>query len=205
MSLYSQYCAPHITNCLCGMPAISKQRSLVVPNAKGKVLEVGMGPGLNLLHYDQSKVDFIWGLEPSEGMRRKAQKNITASPIEVKWLGLPSEEIPLEDNSADTVLLTYTLCSISGWLQALGEMRRVLKPNGKLLFCEHGLADETNVQKWQKRINPVWKVLSDGCNLTRDVPECLQQGGFKIDELNTGFVKGPKIATYHYWGSASIT
>lgn len=204
MGLYERYCAPHLTNCLCGVGAIHKQRSKVVPKAKGKVLEIGMGSGLNLSHYDQSQVDFIWGLEPNEGMRRKALPNIAASPIEVKWLGLPSEQIPLADNAADTVLLTYTLCSIDGWLQALGEMRRVLKPEGTLLFCEHGLASDENVQKWQQRLNPIWHSITAGCSLIRNVPECLEQGGFKIQELNTGFIKGPKIATFNYWGSAEI-
>lgn len=204
MSLYERYCAPHLTNCLCGVGAIHKQRSKVVPKAKGKVLEIGMGSGLNLSHYDQSQVDFIWGLEPNEGMRKKAKKNLAASPIEVKWLGLPSEEIPLEDNTADTVLLTYTLCSIDGWLQALGEMRRVLKPEGTLLFCEHGLASDENVQKWQQRLNPIWHSITAGCNLNRKVPECLEQGGFKIQQLDSGFIKGPKIATFNYWGSAEI-
>ncbi|MEM7359592.1 MAG: class I SAM-dependent methyltransferase [Pseudomonadota bacterium] len=204
MSLYEEYCAPHLTNCLCGMPEISKQRQKVVPHARGRVLEVGMGSGLNLAHYNPDQVEFVWGLEPNDGMRRKAQKNLDASPLEVKWLGLPSEEISLDDDSADTVLLTYTLCSIEGWLQALHEMRRVLKPGGVLLFCEHGLSPDTGVRKWQQRINPVWRVLTAGCNLTREVPGCLAQGGFAVDRLDSGYIKGPKFATYNYWGSASL-
>lgn len=204
MSLYEEYCAPHLTNCLCGMKEISKQRQKVVPKARGRVLEVGMGSGLNLAHYDASQVEFVWGLEPNDGMRRKAQKNIAASPLEVKWLGLPSEEIPLDDDSADTVLLTYTLCSIEGWLQALYEMRRVLKPGGQLLFCEHGLSPESGVSKWQHRINPIWRTITAGCNLTREVPGCLAQGGFAVDQIDSGYIKGPKFATYNYWGSASL-
>jgi ubiquinone/menaquinone biosynthesis C-methylase UbiE len=204
MSLYEDYCVPHLTNCLCGVGAISKQRSFVVPHAKGKVLEVGMGSGLNLPFYDADKVESIWGLEPSEGMRKKAQKNLAESDLEVEWLGLPSEEIPLEDASADTVLLTYTLCSIAGWEQALGEMKRVLKPDGKLLFCEHGLAPDESTRKWQHRINPVWRTFTAGCNLTRDVPSCLEQTGFTIEKIDSGFIKGPRFATYNYWGQASI-
>lgn len=202
MNPYERYCAPLLCNCLCGVGAVHKQRSFVVPKAKGRVLEVGMGSGLNLSHYNQSAVDFIWGLEPNEGMRRKAQGNLSASSLEVKWLDSPSEQIPLPDDSADTIVLTYTLCSIEGWLQALEEMRRVLKPQGQLLFCEHGLAPEAKVQKWQHRLNPIWRTLSAGCNITREVPACLEQGGFRLQELDTGFIKGPKIATYNYWGSA---
>lgn len=185
------------------MKAIAKQREKVVPAAKGKVLEVGMGSGLNLTHYDTNKVEFVWGLEPSEGMRKKAQMNIIASPIDVKWLGLPSEKIPLGDNEADTVVLTYTLCTITGWLEALQEMRRVLKPDGQLLFCEHGLSPDAGIQKWQHRINPMWKVLAAGCNLNREIPDCLEQGGFKIDTLQSDYIPGPKFATYNYWGTAS--
>jgi len=204
MNLYEKYCVPYLTDCMCGVGVIHKQRSFVVPKAKGKVLEIGMGSGLNLSHYDAEKVDFIWGLEPSEGMRKRAAPRIAESPLDIKWLGLPSEEIPLDDNSADTVLLTYTLCSIAGWQQALSEMHRVLKPEGKLLFCEHGLAPDGNVQKWQHRLNPLWRKFTAGCNLTRDVPECLETGGFEIEELETGFIKGPRFATYNYWGSAKI-
>lgn len=162
-----------------------------------------MGSGLNLPHYNHDQVEHIWGLEPSEGMRLKAQKNLAQSPTQVEWLDLPSEQIPLPDASADTVLLTYTLCTIPGWLEALNEMRRVLKPGGQLLFCEHGLAIDESVQRWQHRLNPIWKVLAAGCNLNRPVPDCLQQGGFEIQQMEQGYIDGPKFATYNYWGSAA--
>ena len=113
MSLYEEYCLPHFINCVCGMKAIDRLRAKVVPQARGKVLEIGMGSGLNLKHYDHDKVDMIWGLEPSEGMRRKAQKNIKVSELDIEWLALPSEKIPLQDNSADTVVLTLSLIHIS--------------------------------------------------------------------------------------------
>ena len=140
MSLYERYILPHIIDMGCGSKSIQMQRGKVVPLAEGRVLEIGIGSGLNIPFYNSEKVDFVWGLEPSEGMRRKAQKNLNRSAVEVKWLDLPGEEIPLEDNSVDTVLLTYTLCTIPDWQTALYQIHRVIKPSGKLLFCEHGAA-----------------------------------------------------------------
>lgn len=202
MSFYEEFCLPHLINCACGMKAVDRQREKVVPRAQGKVLEIGMGSGLNLKHYDPSKVDMVWGLEPSEGMRKKARANIAASQVQVKWLGLPSEEIPLADNAADTVVLTYTLCTIPDWAAALAEMRRVLAPTGKLLFSEHGEAPEASVRKWQRRVNPVWKKLAGGCNLNRKIPTLITAAGFTIEELHECYIDGPKIAGYQYYGEA---
>jgi ubiquinone/menaquinone biosynthesis C-methylase UbiE len=189
----------------CGAPPILKQRQKIVPHATGRVLEIGMGSGLNLQYYDPSKVDFVYGLEPSQGMRRKAQENLDASPVEVRWLDLPGEEVPLDDKSIDTVVLTYTLCTISDFRAALAQMRRVLKPSGNLLFCEHGEAPDESVRRWQARINPIWKKVAGGCNLNRPIPTCLEDAGFSIAKLETMYLPStPKIAAYNYWGSASI-
>lgn len=204
MNLYEEYCLPHIINCACGMKAVDRQRAKVVPQAKGKVLEIGMGSGLNLKHYDADKVEMVWGLEPSEGMRRKAQENISQSNVPVEWLGLPCEKIPLADNSVDTVVLTYTLCTIADSKSALAEMHRVLSPDGKLLFSEHGEAPEEGVQKWQRRINPVWKIIAGGCNLNRQIPALIRAAGFNIEELDECYIDGPKVAAYQYYGVASI-
>ena len=204
MKLYDEYVLPHVINCACGMKAVERQRSIVVPEASGKILEIGMGSGLNLKHYNPDKVEHLWGLEPSEGMRRKAQANIEASKLPLEWLGLPSESIPLNDDVADSVVLTYTLCTIPDPEAALAEMRRVLKPDGLMVFSEHGLSPDENVKRWQNRVNPVWKKLAGGCNLNRDIPSLLTNAGFRLDELNTGYIKGPKIATFQYWGRASI-
>lgn len=204
MNFYEEYCLPHLINCACGMKEIARQRSKVVPMAEGDVLEIGMGSGLNLRHYDKSKVKKLWGLEPSDGMRRKAQKNILESEIDVEWLGLPSEQIPLDDASVDTIVLTYTLCTIADTVAALSEMHRVLKPKGKLVFSEHGVSPEPSVQKWQARVNPIWRKLAGGCNLNRDIPHLITQGGFDIKTLDSAYVKGPKVAAYQYWGEASL-
>ena len=202
MSFYDEYILPHVINCTCGLKAIEKQRAKVVPLAKGQVLEIGMGSGLNLKHYDPSKVDLVWGLEPSLGMQRKAAKNIAASPVKVDWLVAGCEAIPLDDDCIDTVMLTYALCTIPDWSAALNEIRRVLKPKGTLVFCEHGEAPDQNVQKWQHRINPTWKKLAGGCNLNRPIPSMLSESGFTIIDLKEHYIPGPKIATYQYYGCA---
>ncbi|NNC54523.1 MAG: class I SAM-dependent methyltransferase, partial [Pseudomonadales bacterium] len=160
------------------------------------------GSGLNLPYYNRDQVEFVWGLEPSQGMRRRAQKNIASSGMDVRWLDLPSESIPLDDNAADTIVLTYTLCTIPDWLTALGEMRRVLKPGGELYFSEHGLAPDEKVVRWQKRLGPVWRKIGGGCNLDRDIPELLARGGFSVPALQQTYIPGPKFASYHYWGMA---
>lgn len=203
MSFYEEHILPHLINLSCTAGPIMKKRKAVVPAAEGRVLEIGMGSGPNLQFYDPAKVTHLWGLEPSEGMRRKARKNVAASPVDVEFIDLPGEEIPLDDNSVDTIVLTYTLCTIPGAVEAMKGMRRVLKPGGKLLFSEHGRAPDDAVLKWQRRIEPVWKVIGGGCHLTRDIPELIRQGGFEIERLDTEYVeKAPKFAGFMYWGSA---
>ena len=205
MSFYEKYCLTPFINCACGTKPISYQRKKVVPLCTGRVLEVGMGSALNLPYYDRDKVEFIWGLEPSEARRDKAQPNIEKSGLEVKLIDLPGEEIPLDDNSVDTVLLTYTLCTIPEWDVALKQMRRVLKPGGKLIFTEHGRAPDAGVKKWQDRINPLWKKLAGGCNLNRPIPELLRGSGFGIETLDAMYLPStPKLFAYNYWGEAKI-
>jgi ubiquinone/menaquinone biosynthesis C-methylase UbiE len=137
-------------------------------------------------------------------MRRKAEPNIDASDIEVEWLALPGEEIPLDDDSADSIVLTYTLCSIPDWQTALAQMRRVLRPGGKVFFSEHGEAPDASVLKWQRRLNPIWKAVAGGCHLDRPIVGCLEQGGFAIDSVDAEYRGAPKAASYTYWGVASI-
>lgn len=204
MGFYENHILPRFINLACGAPPILKQRQKVVPQARGRVLEVGMGSGINLQFYDKSQVELVFGLEPSEGMRRMAQRNLDASPVEVRWLDLPGEEVPLEDDDVDTVVLTYTLCTIPDFRTALAQMRRVLKPGGTLLFCEHGEAPDEGVARWQRRINPVWKKVAGGCNLNRPIPTNLEEAGFKISGLETMYLPGsPKFASFNYWGQAS--
>jgi len=179
-----------------------KQREKVIPLAEGEVLEVGLGSGLNLPYYDTSKVSKVWGLEPSEGMRRLAHKRVRQSQLELEMLHLRGEEIPLESSTIDTVVVTYTLCSIPDAERALRGMRRVLRPGGRLLFCEHGLAPDEPVRKWQHRINPGWRLLSGGCNVNRDIPGLLESSGFRIVVDERMYIPGAKFLSYNYWGTA---
>jgi len=204
MGIYDRYVLPHMIGLACGARPIGKQREKVVPLAEGRVLEVGMGTGLNLPYYDADRVTHVWGLEPSEGMRRRAQKNLADSRVDVEWLDLPGEEIPLDDDSADCVLLTFTLCTIPDFEAALAQMHRVLKPGGKLVFCEHGAAPDEAVRRWQDRVNPLWRKLAGGCNLNRPIPSCLEQAGFAIQQLESMYLPStPRVAGFNYWGFAT--
>lgn len=202
MGLYEKYILPRITDIVCSGKSITYQRRKVVPLAKGRVLEIGIGSGLNLQFYDSSNVDHIWGLDPSARMRKMAAKRAQNLKFEVDFIGLSGNEIPLEENSVDTVLVTYTLCTIPDLVQALSEMRRVLKPGGELIFCEHGLAPDADIRRWQKQLNPIWKRIGGGCNLNRPIPNLIEQGGFKINNLETMYIPGWRPASYNYWGSA---
>ncbi|MBW2211247.1 MAG: class I SAM-dependent methyltransferase [Deltaproteobacteria bacterium] len=167
-----------------------------------EVLEIGVGSGLNLSFYDTAKVRKVWGLEPSEGMRRLARKKLVGSALEVEMIDLPGEEIPLDTNSVDTVVVTYTLCTIPDAQRALRGMQRVLRPGGKLLFCEHGVAPDDSVRRWQTRLNPTWNRFSGGCNVNRDIPELLESSGFRIIVDERMYIPGAKFLSYNYWGSA---
>lgn len=202
MGLYATHVLPHLVGVACGSDEIVRQRRKIVPLAQGRVLEVGMGPGLNLPFYDRSSVEFVWGLEPSDGMRRKASAAVEATDLDVRWLDLPGEEIPLDDRSVDTVVITYTLCSIADWQRALGQMRRVLKPGGHLLFSEHGEAPDEAVRRWQHRIDPVWARFAGGCHITRPIPKLIESSGFEFVELESAYLPGPKVSSYHSWGVA---
>ena len=203
MSFYEDRILPHIIDCACSMGQLMKLRSQVVPHARGRVLEVGMGSALNLEFYNPDQVEMVYGLEPSGGMRRKAQPNLARSPVKVEWLDLPGEKIPLEDHSVDTVLLTFTLCTIPDWHAALQQMKRVLKPGGELLFLEHGESPHDSTRKWQHRVTPGWKKLAGGCHLNRNIADLIRQAGFEILELENLYIpKAPKIAGYIHKGRA---
>jgi ubiquinone/menaquinone biosynthesis C-methylase UbiE len=203
MSFYEDRILPHVIDRACSMGQIMKLRSQIVPHAKGRVLEVGMGSAINMEFYNADQVEMVYGLEPSAGMRRKAQSNLARSRINVEWLDLPGECIPLEDQSVDTVLLTFTLCTIPDWHLALEQMSRVLKPGGELLFLEHGESPDDSIRKWQNRVTPGWKKLAGGCHLNRNIADLIRHAGFDIIELENLYVpKAPKIAGYIYKGRA---
>jgi len=202
MSFYEQRVLPGMINMACGTRPTRKQREKVVPRAYGDVLEIGFGGGLNLPHYDRDNVRKIFALEPSAGMRRSAARNIAASDLDVELIDLPGEEIPLDDNSVDSVLVTYTLCTIPDAITALQGMRRVLKPGGHLFFCEHGKAPDAAVRKWQDRLNSGWRFFAGGCNMNRNIPVLLRDGGFNIEDDNRDYIPGIKALSYNFWGAA---
>lgn len=202
MSLYERYILPPVIHFACGSKPNMKQREKVVPLAEGEVLEIGMGSGLNLPFYDRGKVRKVWGLEPSEGMRQIARRNLAGTDLPLEMIDLPGEEIPLDSNSVDTVVVTYTLCTIPGVERALQGMQRVLRPGGKLLFCEHGIAPDDGIRKWQNRLNPTWRRFAGGCNVNRDIPALLAASGFRVVNDERMYIPGVKLLSYNYWGSA---
>ena len=202
-SWYDRRILPFLLDFACGMKAIREQREKVVPRAAGTVLEIGVGSGLNMAHYDKAKVTKIIGLDPSLQMQAKAKKRIADAGLEVELIGLSAEKIPLDDESVDTVLVTYTLCTIPEPVSALQEMNRVLKPDGKLIFSEHGRAPDEKVRRWQDRLTPYWKKFCGGCHLNRDIPALLNEGGFHSEDLKKMYLEGPRPMTFNYWGEAS--
>jgi SAM-dependent methyltransferase len=206
LGFYDKHVLPRFINCACGTKPITKQREKVVPRCSGTVLEIGIGTGLNLRHYDATRIERVIGLDPSEESWLIAKKNNPNLAFPVEFMGLSGEQIPLEDDSVDTVLVTYSLCTIPDPVTALQGMRRVLRSGGKLLFTEHGAAPDPGVRKWQDRINPLWKKIAGGCHINRDIPALLAAGGFSVQELDTMYLPGaPRIASYNYWGSAVST
>jgi ubiquinone/menaquinone biosynthesis C-methylase UbiE len=204
MGFYDRHILPRLLDLAMSANPITHQRRKVVPRAEGRVLEIGFGAGHNLPFYDAGKVQQIWALEPAAEMRARAGERAAASPIPMEFLGLPSEKIPLDDASADTVLITYTLCTIPDVQAALAEMRRVMKPAGRMIFCEHGEAPDADVLRWQRRITPLWKACAGGCHVGRPIPKLIQDGGFKVEDMQTMYLPStPRFAGFNYWGSAS--
>jgi ubiquinone/menaquinone biosynthesis C-methylase UbiE len=199
---YQRYLLPYLVDLACGVKPVRRQREKVVPLARGRVLEVGIGTGLNMPYYDKSRVERIVGVDPALQMHRLAKARIAAAGLEVELVGLSAEKLPLDDESFDTVLVTYTLCSIAEPVAALREMRRVLAPGGRLLFCEHGRAPDASVRRWQDRIAPWWKPLAGGCYINRDIPALIAAGGFEALDLQTLYLPGPRVLTFNYWGTA---
>ena len=201
---YENYVLPKMLDCCCSTKPISYQRKKIVPEASGTILEIGIGSGLNIPYYQKSKVNKVIGLEPSEQLCKMAKKTADDNNFSIDFLVNGAEEIELPSNSIDTILLTYTLCSIPEPYIALKEIMRVMKSDGRILFCEHGIAPDEVVQKWQNRINPLWGKLFGGCNINRDIPNILKNGGFKINSLDKMYLPStPKIVGYNYWGEAS--
>lgn len=200
MNFYERHVLPHVVDFVCGLPAFENQRRRLVPKARGQVLEIGMGTGRNIPHYHGSDVACVCGVDP--GLHPKATRRAAEKGIELKEVPLSAERIPVEDKSFDTVVCTFSLCTIPDPEAALAEMRRALKPDGQLLFVEHGAATDEGVRRWQDRITPYWKVIGGGCHLNRSIHSMVEKSGFRIDNAWQGYVKGPRFLSYFYSGTA---
>lgn len=204
MGLYEKHILPRCLDKACGIGPISRQRQKVVPLAKGTVLEIGIGSGLNLPFYNPDYVTKIIGVDPDEHIWKRSTQRRKDCSINVERLGLSGEDIPLDKNTADTVVITYTLCTIPDPVKALYEMSRILKPSGQILFTEHGKAPDGRVHKWQNRIDPIWKKLAGGCHSGRDIPDLFHQAGLTLKSLEQMYIPGPKVLSYNYWGVATL-
>ena len=204
MGIYAKYVLPRFIDVSMRNKETARVRGDWVPHARGDVLEAGIGSGLNLPFYS-GDVHHIYGVEPSPELQKLARKRSVRKPIDVEFFSQSAEEpLPLPDQSVDTVVITWTLCSIADPPRALRQMKRVLKPSGRLIFVEHGRAPDSGVAAWQDRLTPVWKRIGGGCHLNRKIDGLLLEAGFAIDELKTIYLPGPRPMTYTYQGFAHV-
>ena len=202
MNLYERYVLPKMIDVACSTGNVMKARSKIVPQAFGEVLEIGIGSGLNLQFYDTKKVSAIVGVDPAAQIQSLANERAANIDIPVEIISVDVQGIHAKTDRFDTIVMTFTLCSIDDPVAALREMARVLKPNGRLLFCEHGLAPDLTVERWQHRLTPFWKPIAGGCHLDCDIPALIRAGGFAIDELSEAYLPGPRPMSYVYSGVA---
>jgi ubiquinone/menaquinone biosynthesis C-methylase UbiE len=202
LGLYQRYVLPRVIDAAMRLSEVKRYRASLVPRARGAVLEIGIGSGLNLPYYGPA-VAHLNGVDPSAELLAMTRRRIAAAPFEVELLASPAETLPLDDASFDVAVTTFTLCSVSEPLAVLREIRRVLKPGGTLLFAEHGLAPDTATMRWQHRLNPAWSRLAGGCNLDRRIFELIVEAGFALTDVTRGYAKGPKPLSYIYSGSAT--
>lgn len=200
--IYDRYVLPHLIQCACAAKTLNLKRAELIPQARGTVIEIGCGGGLNFGLYDSARVTRVVGLDPSAQLLRMAQSKAAQASVPIELVEGVGEALPFPDASFDTAVLTFTLCSVGDPAASLGEVRRVLKPGGVLLFCEHGLAPDPDVRRWQGRIEPVWKKIAGGCHLTRPVGGALRQAGFATSGGGQGYLMAPRFAGWVEWGLA---
>lgn len=201
MGFYTDHVLPRLCHLAMRNRRLAPYRERVVGAAEGRVLEIGIGSGLNLPLYSANARALI-GLDPGPRLIAMAQRAAQAAPLPVDLIEGSAEAIPLDDKCVDTVLTTWSLCTIPHAGAALAEMRRVLRPGGRLLFVEHGLAPDEGVRRWQNRLTPLWCRISGGCHLNRPMQSLIESAGFRFDRLDTGYMRGPKAFAFMYEGSA---
>lgn len=202
--LYNRYVCPHVINLAMQTKPFRKQREKVIPQASGRVLEIGIGSGLNLDFYNISRISEIFAVEPDSVLLEKAKIKAKLNNISLNIKRLSAESLPFDNASFDTVVSTYTMCSISELNSVMVEIKRVLKNDGSFIFSEHGKAPDDNIHKWQKRLNPIQKRIGGGCCLDKDIPKIIINSNFKLQKINSMYVPGPKFLSYHYWGTAVL-
>lgn len=204
MPFFRDHVYPHLVDRLGDPPPIQNVRRQIIHRARGAVLEIGAGSGANFVHYDPASVLKLYALEPNPGMIRLAEKQRERTMLNVEFLAMPGEHIPLEASCVDTVVSTFTLCTIPGVVEAIRGLGRVLRPDGRLIFFELGLSPDPRVQRWQNISEPVYRWLFAGLSLTRDIPALLKEGGFQIDQLEARHLaEFPKSASHCWWGTAT--
>lgn len=205
-SWYDEHVVPRVIRCACGVEGIAKRREQVVPQAHGRVFEIGCGGGLNQTYYDRDRVTGFSGIDPSAKLLDYARTEAKAKGWDVDIRQGIGEDIPFADNEFDTAVCTFTLCSVQDHRRVLSELRRILKPGGTLLFLEHGKAPDAGVRRWQERVEPLWKRLAGGCHLTRPISSLIDQSGFSVTPINEGYMaKMPRIAGWMESGVAVKT
>ena len=201
MGLYQDHVLPRLIHLSMRQRNLAAYRARVLPAAQGRVLEIGIGSGLNLPYYSTT-VEQVIGLDPSPKLLAMAREAARRTSLPLELIENSAETIPLYNRSIDTVVTTWTMCSIPDVQRALGEMRRILKPEGRLLFVEHGRSPDPDIRRWQDRLTPVWRRVGGGCHLNRAIGELIEEAGFRIERLETGYMRGPKPMTFMYEGSA---
>jgi ubiquinone/menaquinone biosynthesis C-methylase UbiE len=204
MGFYSSWLFPRVLDLVMQQKQMAPFRERIGKAASGRVLDVGIGSGLNLPFYGE-QAKRVLGVDPSPELLRFAEERARKASVPVELLSGSGEALPIEDKSIDTVVVTFTLCTVCNATAALAEMRRVLRPGGRLLFAEHGRAPEAGVARWQDRLTPVWKHVAGGCHLNRKPDDLIRSAGFEIDGLETGYLKGPRPMAFFYAGSARAT
>ena len=203
MAFYRDRIYPHIVSALGNPKPIDEIRRRMVPLARGDVLELGVGPGVNFPYYDSRNVSKVFALEPNPGMLRRADQERRRIDVDVEFIDLPGEQIPLGESTVDTVVSTFTMCTIPGIEKALLGVRRVLRRGGQLIFFEHGISPDPHVSRWQRLVEPFFKLAFEGCHVTRNIPSLITACGFTIDRLHEGYMAPfPKSGTYCFWGVA---
>jgi SAM-dependent methyltransferase len=204
MSLYSRYILAPLISCGCGCKVIGEKRAQIVPQARGVVLELGAGPGHNLAYYDPAHVRKVIAVEPEPAFEKQFRKQARQARVETELRRETAEQLNLPPNSVDTILATFVLCTIPDGAAALRAAKKALRPEGRLIFCEHGLAPDPKVARTQKRLDPIWGAIFGGCHLSRPIPTLIESAGFRLEALDKGYMPdSPRFASYLYQGAAA--